>query len=179
MLSSYNYSIEYKPGKYIPEADCLSRLLLNDTHREDVPIPGETVLFFEQLDTTHVTSSNVALMTKHDHTLSKELEMTKRGNFPLKRKDEELKPCVLQQTELSTPGDVLLWGIRVIITIEHLRRTFSTHGIPDTIVSDNPNCFTSTSTSSDSVFALIHARNSQTWFPATITVITGPLSYVV
>ena len=29
------------------------------------------------------------------------------------------------------------------ITIERLRRTFSTHGIPDTIVSDNANCFTS------------------------------------
>ena len=29
------------------------------------------------------------------------------------------------------------------ITIEHLRRTISTHGIPDTIVSDNASCFTS------------------------------------
>ena len=32
---------------------------------------------------------------------------------------------------------------RLEITIEHLRRTFSTHGIPDTIVSDNASCFTS------------------------------------
>ena len=31
----------------------------------------------------------------------------------------------------------------------------------------------------DNVFALIHARNSQTWLPATITAITGPLSFVV
>ena len=29
------------------------------------------------------------------------------------------------------------------ITIEHLWRTFSTHGIPDTIVSHNAGCFTS------------------------------------
>ena len=29
------------------------------------------------------------------------------------------------------------------ITIEHLRITFSTHGTPDTIVSDNASCFTS------------------------------------
>ena len=29
------------------------------------------------------------------------------------------------------------------ITIEHLRRTFSTHGIPDTIVSDNVSWCTS------------------------------------
>ena len=70
LLSSYNYSMEYTPGKYIPEADCLSRLPLNDTPREDVPIPGETVLLFEQLDTTYVTSSKIALITKRDHTLS-------------------------------------------------------------------------------------------------------------
>ena len=31
----------------------------------------------------------------------------------------------------------------------------------------------------DNVFALIHARNNQTLLPATITAITGPLSYVV
>ena len=31
----------------------------------------------------------------------------------------------------------------------------------------------------DNVFAWRHARNSQTWLPATITAITGPLSYVV
>ena len=114
-LSRYNYSIEYKPGKDIPEADCLSRLPLNDTHREDVPISGETVLFFEKLDTTPVTSSQIALMTKRDQTLSKVLEMTKRGIFPLKSKVEELKPYVLRQTALSTQGDLLLWGNRVII----------------------------------------------------------------
>ena len=78
---SYNYSIEYKPRKYIPEADCLSRPSLNDTPREDVPIPSETVLFFKKLDTTPVTSSKIALMTKRDQTLSKVLEMTKRGIF--------------------------------------------------------------------------------------------------
>ena len=34
-------------------------------------------------------------MTKRDQTLSKVLEMTKRGIFPLKSKDEELKQYVL------------------------------------------------------------------------------------
>ena len=29
------------------------------------------------------------------------------------------------------------------ITVEYLRITLSTHGIPDTIVSDNASCFTS------------------------------------
>ena len=109
-FSSYNYSTEYKPGKYIPQADCLSRLPLHDTPREDVPIPGETVLFFEKLDTMPVTYSTIALMTKRDQTLSEELEMTNRGIFSLKSKDEEQKPYVLRQNELSTQGDVLLRG---------------------------------------------------------------------
>ena len=100
--------MKYKPGKYIPEADCLSRLPLHDTSREDVPIPGETVLFFDKLDTALVTPSKIALMTKRDQTLSKLLEMTKRGIFPLKSKYEELKPYVLRQNELSTQGDVFM-----------------------------------------------------------------------
>ena len=54
-------------------------------------------------------------MTKRDQTLSKVLEMTKRGIFSLKSKIEELKPYVLRQTELSTQCDVLLWGNSVII----------------------------------------------------------------
>ena len=54
-------------------------------------------------------------MTKREHTRSKGLEMTKRGIFPLKSEDEELKPYVLRQTELSTQGDVPLWGNRIII----------------------------------------------------------------
>ena len=31
----------------------------------------------------------------------------------------------------------------------------------------------------DNVFALIHSRNNQTWLPATVTAIIGPISYVV
>ena len=88
-LSNYNYSIEYKHGKYISEADCLSILPLNDTPREDVPIPGETVLLFEKLDTTSVIYSKIALMDTRDQSLRKMLEMTKRGIFPLRSRDEE------------------------------------------------------------------------------------------
>ena len=54
-------------------------------------------------------------MTKRDQTLSKVLEMTKRGIFPLKSTDDELKPYVLLHTELSTQCDAILWGNRVII----------------------------------------------------------------
>ena len=97
------------------ELHCLSRISLNDTPSEDVPIPDEMVLLFEKLDTMSVTSSKIALRTKRDHTLSKVLEIPKRGIFPLKSTYEELKSYVLRQTELITQGDVLIWGNRVII----------------------------------------------------------------
>lgn len=253
-LASYDYSIIYKPGKDIPEADCMSRLPLDDTLNDnDIPVPGDTIMFFEHLDTTPLTSTKIGSMTKHDRILSNVLDMTKRGTFPRKTDDDELKPYVQRQNELSNQGDVLLWGHRVIIppdgrrtllnelhqthpgivrmkslarsviwwpgmdndieqyalncntcqssrhlpakaplhpwvftdrpwsrlhidyggpvngkmlliivdshskwidvhssitststvTIEHLRKTFSTHGIPDSIVSDNASCFTS------------------------------------
>ena len=45
MLSSYNYSIVYKPEKYIQKVHCFSSLPLGDTPGgKNVPFPGETVL---------------------------------------------------------------------------------------------------------------------------------------
>ena len=51
----------------------------NLTYAKTVPIPGETVLFFEKLDTAPVISSQIALMTKRDKTLSKVLDVLLRN----------------------------------------------------------------------------------------------------
>ena len=248
MLATYNYTMTYKPGKDIPVADALSRLPTDEIQNNNtVPIPGETVMFLEHLDTTPVTSQRIATWTKRDTVLSQVLDMTRRGIFP-QHPSDDLKPYVTRKNELSIQDDVLLWGNRVIIpppgrqilleelhqthpgivrmkslartiiwwpkmdadiesfvrscdkcqvdrhaparaplhpwmftdrpwsrlhidycgpisgkmllvivdshskwievhtstvTIEHLRKTFSTHGIPDAIVSDNATCFCS------------------------------------
>ena len=57
-LSAYNYSIQYRPGKQLANADLLSRLPLSDIIT-DPPLPGETILLTEALNTSPVTSANV------------------------------------------------------------------------------------------------------------------------
>ena len=71
MLATYNYTMTYKPGKDIPVADALSRLPTDEIQNNNtVPIPGETVMFLEHLDTTPVTSQKIATWTKRDTVLS-------------------------------------------------------------------------------------------------------------
>ena len=54
-ISCYDYNLIYKPGKDIANADCLSRLPVSDSAEVKVPIPGETIMVMEVLDTTPVT----------------------------------------------------------------------------------------------------------------------------
>ena len=66
-----NYTMTYKPGKDIPVTDALSRLPTDEIQNNNtVPIPGETVMFLEHLDTTPVTSQKIATWTKRDTVLS-------------------------------------------------------------------------------------------------------------
>ena len=105
----------YKPGKDIPVADALSRLPTDEIQNNNtVPIPGETVMFLEHLDTTPVTSQKIATWTKRDTVLSQVLDMTRRGIFP-QHPSDDLKPYVTRKNDLSIQDDVLLWGNRVII----------------------------------------------------------------
>ena len=110
MLATYNYTMTYKPGKDIPVADALSRLPTDEIQNNNtVPIPGETVMFLEHLDTTPVTSQKIATWTKRDTVLSQVLDMTRRGIFP-QHPSDDLKPYVTRKNELSIQDDVLLWG---------------------------------------------------------------------
>ena len=79
MLATYKYTMTYKPGKDIPVADALSRLPTDEIQNHNtVPIPGETVMFLEHLNTTPVTSQRIATWTKRDTVLSQVLDMTRR-----------------------------------------------------------------------------------------------------
>lgn len=112
-LASYDYTIKFRPGRDIPEADALSRLPLDCIH-EAAPTPGETVLFMECLNSTPVTASNIRQWTKRDIILSRVLHMVKSGQFT-HNSDNNLKPYISRRNELSVQDDILLWGNRVII----------------------------------------------------------------
>lgn len=56
ILAGYEYEILYKEGKKNGNADCSSRLPLKES--VDLPLPGETILLIEHLNSTPVHAEN-------------------------------------------------------------------------------------------------------------------------
>lgn len=111
-LSAYDYSIIYKPGKEHANADLLSRLPLPDTIT-DVPLPGETVLLMETLQTSPVTADQIRRWTDRDPVLAQVKNFVQKGwSFT---NEDDLKPYAQRRDELSVQDGCLLWGCRVII----------------------------------------------------------------
>ena len=111
-ISAYDYSIVYRPGEQHANADLLSRLPLPDTISE-VPLPGETVLLMEKLQTSPITAQQIKIWTDRDPLLGRV------RNFVLKgwkeTNEEALRTFVQKKDELSVQDGCLLWGCRVII----------------------------------------------------------------
>ena len=107
ILSAYNYNIQYRPGKQLANADLLSGLPLSDTIT-DPPLPGETILLMEALNTSPVTSANVETWTYHDKILSRVKQMIlqrwKKVN------DTTFQPYLQRSKELTIQNDCILWG---------------------------------------------------------------------
>ena len=68
-LGAYN-SIRYKPGSSHNNADMLSRLLLPESP-PDIPLPGETILLLEQLQSPPITAAQIKQWTNQDSVLSR------------------------------------------------------------------------------------------------------------
>lgn len=106
ILSTYRYTIKYRPGKYLGNADALSRL----------PLPESTeVNAVIEMNTSPLTADIVASNTVRDQTLCKVIDYTRRG-WPMGNiKDVNLKYYYTRRNELSTEGGCLLWINRVVI----------------------------------------------------------------
>ena len=111
-LSAYSFSISYRPGAELANADGLSRLPLPDTP-EDVPIPADTVLLLECLNSSPVTASQIKSWSSQDPLISKVLSYVLQG-WPTVTEDT-LLPYSRRKDELSTQDGCLLWGNRVVI----------------------------------------------------------------
>lgn len=112
MLSAYNYTLVYKPGKLIGHADGLSRLPL-PTNEDDVPPPKE-VLLLEALDKPPLRAEEIARMSSKDPLLSRVLNWVWRG-WPTEKLGEQYIPFIRRQHELTAHNGCLLWGCRVVI----------------------------------------------------------------
>ena len=113
-LLAYSYDIEYRRSEDHLNADCMSRLPLDNVSKEN-----QDVFYFSYVDDLPITAKDIAKFTLKDPELSKVLQYTLNG-WPNYVPDETLKPYFTRRTELSVDQNCLLWGLRVIIP-ENLR----------------------------------------------------------
>ena len=111
-LSAYDYNNVYKLGKQHCNADMLSRLLL-ETAPQHVPIPGDTIMLLETLQSSPVTVKLIKTWTNQDPTLLKVHELVKRDwthtNDPM------LQSYQHRHMEFSVQADCVLWGNQIIV----------------------------------------------------------------
>ena len=110
-LAAFRYDIEYKSTRDHCNADALSRLPLPDTG-SGTPT-GPSVYNINQITSLPVSSTDVERATKRHPLLSKVVRYTRVG-WP-DRVPDSLQPFFRRRYELTTEGDCLLWGTRVVI----------------------------------------------------------------
>ena len=113
ILSAYTYTIRYKPGKSLGNADGLSRLPRPVTTPENSCTPEELVLI-NHLSHTTVSATNIKDWTSKDTTLSQVRRYVQLG-WPDCKLGEDFKPYLTRKTELSVLNGCILWGTRVVV----------------------------------------------------------------
>ena len=112
ILVAYDYSFSHKPGKDIGHADAMRRLSLRESSGF-VPIPEDTELLMEFLDSSPVTAEEIRQWTDHDPVLSRVHHYITNG-WP-GSPDTRLQAYSLCKSELSVQDGVILWGSRVVV----------------------------------------------------------------
>ena len=113
LLSAYQYDIVYRSTNKHANADCLSRLPLQNVDRatevDEVKMINKMQIQSLTLGVDHVRNA-----TRADPVLSRVLKFTLSG-WPEETTSEALKPYFHKRYEITTEDGCLLWGIRVII----------------------------------------------------------------
>ena len=112
LLSTYQYTIEYRSTACHANADGLSRLPLQSTGEEE-DVTAATVFNVAQLESLPVTAEQLRAATGCDQILGKVLLLTQKG-WPTKVNDD-LKPYWIRQDEITIESGCLLWGVRVLV----------------------------------------------------------------
>lgn len=112
MLSTYDYQLEYRPGKEHGNADGLSRLPMPSNNDETVP-PGDIHLL-EGLKNPPIQAENISNGTKKDLVIGTIYQYVVHG-WPTHKLEGEHRHFNDKKLELSTHKGCLLWGNRVVI----------------------------------------------------------------
>ncbi len=113
-LSAYQYSISYRPGEKIVNADGLSRLPLPNTPKE-AKVPAEVVMLLETLLASPILAVQIRKWTDRDPLLSRVRTFVMKGWR--EESEAELAPYRQRKDELSTIDDCVLWGNRIIVPV--------------------------------------------------------------
>ena len=118
LLSAYNYNLEYRPTQAHGNADGLSRLPVAQVSAGQPSQSSSESSIYNvcQVEYLPVTVMQLQRTTQYDPVLSKVLHYTKYG-WPahLTPSNKDLKPFWDRRLELTTEGQCLLWGTRVVI----------------------------------------------------------------
>ena len=113
LLSAYTYEIEWKPTREHANADGLSRLPLQGEKPECQSSTADAAFVIGQVQVLPVTAERLETATRQDSLLSK-VHWYVREGWPSGLPDE-FKPYLNRRQELSTEGDCLMCGNRVVI----------------------------------------------------------------
>ena len=113
ILGSYQYTIQYRQGNKMCNADALSRLPLPYPDGDSSTTEDSSVsLLLNHFSEAIVTASQIQAWTEKDPTLSRVLHLIQRGWRFNSLGDSKLKPYEDRRDELS---GCILWGSRVVI----------------------------------------------------------------
>ena len=119
ILAAYSYTIEYVPTKEHGNADCLSRLPVeNDSVFEQYHSQNSIVNMVQESRITSlpISAEEIQKATDKDPVLQKVIETMKKGWPKLRRKvSKELQPYFDRRFQLSLQRGCILCGQRVII----------------------------------------------------------------
>eukprot|EP00731_Ephydatia_muelleri_P012299 Em0006g1193a len=112
LLSTYQYTIEYRSTACHANADGLSRLPLQSTGEEE-DVTAATVFNVAQLESLPVTAEQLRAATGCDQILGKVLLLTQKG-WPTKVNDD-LKPYWIRRDEITIESGCLLWTVVPVV----------------------------------------------------------------
>lgn len=112
-LASYCYSIRYKAGKHLGNADALSRLPRPVTTSQD-HFPADLTLLLNHLSSMSISAANIKEWTSKDPVLSCVRRFLMTG-WPDDKLGDEFRPYASRKSELSVLDGCLLWASRIIV----------------------------------------------------------------
>jgi len=111
--SAYQYTICHKTGRYLSNADALSRIPRPVKASSDC-LPGDWVHLLDHLSSTTTTAAHIKQWTNINQVLSRVGCCILQG-WPQAKLDDDFKPFVVRKNELSALNGCILWDSRVVV----------------------------------------------------------------